>query len=323
MNEKIQSNMVPDPAEKNKRFLFYILRILVTVSLFVILFSYIGVKETLDKIDSLGVVSAIMILLLLTLQQLASAIRWGIILHRIGEKYSPGQVAQIFMAGAIASSLLITSLAGISVRVLLLSRGGTRAKRAIYSIAFEKFFASGTLILCFVLGMGVLINIDSAIAPETLHLAMYVVLGILLLIIMGLPFLARLRMSFVNELLDMVRSAVTQPKVFAIVLLLSLIIISLGFLSVAIISFGLNVELSLIALIAIQPGIAIMSALPLSLGGWGVREVSMVFGLGLLGVAAKDALAISLTYGLLSILATLIAAGISMLIRVQTEEPRV
>jgi hypothetical protein len=42
----------------------------------------------------------------------------------------------------------------------------------------------------------------------------------------------------------------------------------------------------------------------------------MVAGLGLLGVEAADALAISLTYGVLSILAAFVAAGVSMLIRV-------
>jgi hypothetical protein len=49
----------------------------------------------------------------------------------------------------------------------------------------------------------------------------------------------------------------------------------------------------------------------------------MVIGLGLLGVKAEDALAISLTYGVLSILATFIAAGGSLLMRVRTGEGRV
>lgn len=324
MNTKIkQSDELPGETGKNKRVIVFVLKLLVTVSLFLILFSYVGFQETLSKINDLGIVSAIWILLLLTLQQIVSAVRWGIILNRIGEKYDPIKIAQIFMAGAIASSVLITSLAGLSVRVLLLSRSGTRVKRAIYSLAIEKFFASGTLLICFVAGMAVLTNIDTASPPDNFRFALLIVLGALFLMGVGLIVLARLQFGKANELLDMIRGSVIRPKVFAIVLLLSTFIVVLGFYSVAVIANGLNIGVSLIALIAIQPGIAIMSALPLSLGGWGVREVSMVIGLGLLGVQAEDALAISLTYGVLSILATFVAAGGSLLMRVRTGEGRV
>ncbi len=175
-----------------------------------------------------------------------------------------------------------------------------------------------SLLICFVAGMAVLANIGGEIPPERFRLAMLIVLGALALMAMGLILLAKLRFEKANEFLDLVRSTVTDPAVFAIVLSLSAIIIVLGFYSVAAIANALNVEVSLITLIAIQPGIVIVSALPLSLGGWGVREASMVVGFGLIGVEAGDALAISLTYGLLGILATFIAAGASLLFRVRT-----
>ena len=312
----IRSDEILVVDENYKRVLVLILKVLVTVSMFLVLFSFIGFQETLRKINSLGVGSAIWILLILTIQQLLSAMRWGMILKSIGENFVFRKVAQIFMAGAIASAVLITSLAGLSVRVLLLSRAGTNIKRAIYSLAVEKFFASGSLLICFIAGMAVLMNIESTAAPDSFRLAMLIVIGALVLMGLGVMLLARLRYEKVSELLDLIRSTLAQPIFFANVLLLSLFIVALGFYSVAVLANGLDVGISLIALLAIQPGIAIMSALPLSLGGWGVREASMVVGLGLVGVEAADALAISLTYGVLSILATFVAAGISMLMRV-------
>ena len=235
-NKNSQSNELSGTAERNKPVLIPVLKILVTVWIFMMLFSYIGFQETLKKINNLGVGSAIWILFILTLQQFVAAMRWHIILRRIGEAYGAGRVTQIFMAGAIANSVLINTLAGLSVRVLLLSRSGTKVKRALYGL----------------------------------------------------------------------------------VLALSMAIISLGFYSVGVIAMSLEVDISIIALMAIQPGIVIVSALPLSLGGWGVREASVVVGFGLLEVEAGDALAISLTYGLLGILATFIAAGASLLFRVRT-----
>ncbi len=42
----------------------------------------------------------------------------------------------------------------------------------------------------------------------------------------------------------------------------------------------------------------LVSSLPISLAGWGVREQSMVLALGAMGMAATEALAISVLLGL-------------------------
>jgi hypothetical protein len=49
--------------------------------------------------------------------------------------------------------------------------------------------------------------------------------------------------------------------------------------------------------------IANLSALlPISISGWGVRESAFVLGFGMVGVAAADALALSILFGLLNML---------------------
>ena len=47
--------------------------------------------------------------------------------------------------------------------------------------------------------------------------------------------------------------------------------------------------------------------LPISVAGWGVREAVLVFALGLGGVAAHDALAVSVTWGALLLALGLLA----------------
>jgi uncharacterized membrane protein YbhN (UPF0104 family) len=51
------------------------------------------------------------------------------------------------------------------------------------------------------------------------------------------------------------------------------------------------------------PGTVLAMAIPLSLGGWGVRESSMVFGLASFGVPQAAALALSIGYGLVTVAA--------------------
>jgi len=64
------------------------------------------------------------------------------------------------------------------------------------------------------------------------------------------------------------------------------------------------------ALFVLTPPVILSLALPISLGGWGVREAAMIAALGTIGVPADVALKISLMFGLLTNLVHLPALGI-------------
>jgi uncharacterized membrane protein YbhN (UPF0104 family) len=61
----------------------------------------------------------------------------------------------------------------------------------------------------------------------------------------------------------------------------------------------LEVGVELLGVFAVVPGVMVASSIPISIAGWGVREASMVVGLGLLGVAQGEAAIISIGFGLL------------------------
>lgn len=61
----------------------------------------------------------------------------------------------------------------------------------------------------------------------------------------------------------------------------------------------LEVPLSLLGAFAVVPGVMVAASVPISIAGWGVREATMVVGLGLLGVDQSEAAIISIGFGLL------------------------
>lgn len=67
---------------------------------------------------------------------------------------------------------------------------------------------------------------------------------------------------------------------------------------VAAVAWSLNAPVDLIALFALIPGALLIAMVPISIGGWGVREASFVHFLGFAGVDPAAALAISIVYGL-------------------------
>jgi hypothetical protein len=53
---------------------------------------------------------------------------------------------------------------------------------------------------------------------------------------------------------------------------------------------------------AILPVVMLLTSLPVSFAGWGLREGAMILALGIYGVAQEKAMALSLVYGLLQII---------------------
>ena len=68
----------------------------------------------------------------------------------------------------------------------------------------------------------------------------------------------------------------------------------------AIIGLAIGLNLALGWDFLIMPSVMIVALLPLLIGGWGMREGTMVVGLPTVGVESADALLISTLFGLLS-----------------------
>ncbi len=67
---------------------------------------------------------------------------------------------------------------------------------------------------------------------------------------------------------------------------------------VAAVAAALGVTVDLVTLFALTPAALLVAMIPVSIGGWGVREASLVHFLGFAGVVPSAALAISIVYGL-------------------------
>lgn len=76
-------------------------------------------------------------------------------------------------------------------------------------------------------------------------------------------------------------------------------------LSAYFIALSLNMNIGPLAIIAVFSLVAVFVALPISVAGWGVREISVVAMLGWLGVDREAALILSVEFGLLNTLVSL------------------
>jgi len=99
---------------------------------------------------------------------------------------------------------------------------------------------------------------------------------------------------------------VNNPSILAKTLGISIIAQLCFFLSVFCIIGAANIPLSFLQIMAVLPAIALVSSLPFTFGGWGVREGAFIYGLGLLGVPMETAFSVSVQIGLIGLLSTIL-----------------
>ena len=67
----------------------------------------------------------------------------------------------------------------------------------------------------------------------------------------------------------------------------------------------MKLEFKIIGKYVIVQVVTLIMVLPISIAGWGIREVAMIIGLGFIGVGSENALALSLLFGFLMLLIAL------------------
>jgi hypothetical protein len=101
-------------------------------------------------------------------------------------------------------------------------------------------------------------------------------------------------------------------------LLVSSIAIQLAVIVIVyVLAMGLSLPVTFVHCLLIVPTSNLVQAIPISIAGWGLREGFFVFAFGQIGIPSSDALALSVLYGLISLLASLPGAVVWMTFRRQ------
>ena len=96
-------------------------------------------------------------------------------------------------------------------------------------------------------------------------------------------------------------------------ILYSLIIHLMNVVCLYVLAIDLGINISFLTSFTLFPIVIFSMLMPISIAGWGVREVAMVVLLALVGISSESALALSLLYGIILTIVGL-AGGILWLI---------
>jgi uncharacterized membrane protein YbhN (UPF0104 family) len=212
---------------------------------------------------------------------------------------------KILMVGLFFNQMLPSGIGGDAVRAWRCQMLGIRLGAAVRSILLER--ASGYCVFVALLGAG-LPRLAGVLDPPLLHglllLFAACVGGLGAMLVLDLvPGLARLSAftAWLGELSVAARRLVAHPRQLAANLALSTISVGLTVLGFQLAGAAVGIEAGYGTWLAVVPPVALIQLVPVSLAGWGVREVALAQLLGAFAVGPEHAVAASILFGLLQI----------------------
>ncbi len=251
-------------------------------------------------------------ILLSVVQILVAGARWYVILQALGLVRPMALVLRIFYGTAFLNSFLPAGIAGDAVRIWLVKDKSRGVAVALSSVVLDRIVTLVALVAVALLAQTILwIERGSyGLVALTAAFGGALIGGGLATIVIGAVLPSRTRYRLLNALFDFIRAIgdairlLVTSRSASIVLGVALLGNLLLIMILYVLGLGQSMELSLGVYLVTMPVVLLVAALPISIAGWGTRELAMVYMLGLFGVAADQATSISVSFGVCSTIAS-------------------
>jgi len=294
-----------------RRHLVLVLKLAASTGLIAVIAFHVDASEVLDSAGRLTLWIVIVAAVPLALQIPTQALRWRAAALAMGLALPSGQAVLLSWIGMFFNQVLPSSVGGDAVRAWYLGRLGGGFATALSSVVLDRLAALLALLAVILAGLPLLRPLLAGqIAFWPLPVVVFaVVAGTAVILQFGSSLsrvLYRIRwLRFAGDLIGHLARALPalwrNPRLLAYALFSHALTVSAMFALAVSVDAGLSYRDAVLCV----PLIILTMALPFSFAGWGLREGTTIVVLGLVGVAAADALVISVTYGLVQLLISL------------------
>jgi uncharacterized membrane protein YbhN (UPF0104 family) len=278
-----------------------LLRLAITVALAAVLLAKLDIGDVLMLLARIGRRAFLLSVVLLALSALLAGPRWHVVLRCYGVAASFPRLVQLYLVGNFFNQVLPSSVGGDAVRIWYLKRQGVAVGVAARSVIVDRLIGLAGMVVFVALGLPVVL---SGPADDRLRLVLTGVVAAAITVAVALACMPRLRripsfhrpLRFLAHLAGDVRPLL-RPRALVLCAVLTLATNCLPILAAAVLGYSLAIPLSLLAYAVIVPAALIISLVPVSIAGWGVREAAMVVCMAPYGVSPETALALSIAFG--------------------------
>lgn len=252
-----------------------------------------------------------------------SCLKWWRLLFSDGQECTFSTLAGFYLLGYFFNNFLPTSVGGDAARMFLVGKECGNYRIGVNSVLAERF--SGLLALVLVGFCGILL------APSVIGLtfaALFVGCGIFLWLLLLAP-LAYLpartalpdlkgRGRILSWMAGVVHGTLhyfTRPGLSALLAWTSLVYQLLAVATYCAAARALHVDVTLTQMLAVVPVVTLLTLIPISLNGLGLREGGFAYFLARAGVPGADAIALSLLVYAISLVFSIAGAAVLIFYR--------
>ena len=264
-----------------------------------------GMATALAAIPPAALVAA---LILQLASNCVAAGRWHLIMRRLGMPGSFAFYLQSFFKGALFNQGLPSSIGGDGLRILDVARLAGRREDAVIGVFIDRFVGLAGLVLLNLVAL----LVNRTLLPDRVALPLLALLALLTVTLAALFFLARIDLfrqgrllGFLGRLSDRYRQVYATAPAMTLQTGLSLLTHLLAMAAFAVLGNAAGLHYPLQVYLALVPPAVLLTILPVSLAGWGIREGAMVGLFLLVGADKSVVLTFSIVYGLVNLIASL------------------
>lgn len=237
-----------------------------------------------------------------------AAFRWFLIMSKIGFSEPFSFYLRSFFKGAFFNQGLPTSIGGDAVRILDCTHSEQKNEDAVFGVFIDRIVGlAGLLLLNF---FALLIN--RTLLPARIFLPLIIILCFLLAALVALFYLRNISfldthkyLSYLTRLSKRYQQVYESRSAIFLQTGLSIITHLLAMIAFFILGNGVGLHYTLETYLALVPPVILLTILPISFAGWGIREGAMIGFFILIGAEKSLVLSFSILYGLLALTASL------------------
>ena len=273
-----------------------ILRLLISAAILGALFYRVGIDEVADVLSQARPAWLAVAAGLYALGQVLSALRWRGLARSVGFVRPTSSFVRIYFTSMFFGLAIPSTLGTDGARTLALGARPPGRTRALSTVVFDR--ALGLITLVAVAVVALLVGLGGDL-PTGLTAAI-LTLGTLLVLLWflaprfarRLPSGGRIRPLIENDLAPFF----ANRRLLGVSILLSLAVHGLQILAQKslIDALGLSVSLGYVAIF--HPLVVLAAAVPITIGGFGLREAAYAYLLPIVGIAPDDAIALGLLW---------------------------
>jgi glycosyltransferase 2 family protein len=289
-----------------RRILLSAIKILVSAALLYLALRKVNFADLAARLDLTSAAWLALAVALTFLQIFVGVLRWRIVGAECGAPLPLRQAMRYNVIGTFFNQTLPSSIGGDAVRLWLVARNGAGWRAATYSIFVDR--AVGLIALAVIIVASLPWSshlISNAYGRSALILIDFAALaggaGFLVLGILPWPFLKRWWATHHIHACAVIANRVifnrrNEPAIAILSFLVHFLAVVIAWCVVQSIAAPVGFDQTFLLI----PPVMLITMLPISIAGWGVREATMGLAFGYAGLVTNEGVNISLLYGAVS-----------------------